>query len=174
MVAAKRVLRWLFCGAAGVVLQMLTGCQSREEPQREVSLIFRVDSDVNPDLTQRPSPVQIWVMSLSEAEHFQSADFFTLVDQKIFPAQYGVVKRRTLMLRPGEIKTMRLTLNQEIRDIAVIAGFRDLEGSIWHQRWSHRGGQAETLNIRITRQAIVLPEQESENEKKVAESKYDG
>lgn len=156
MVAVKRnSAKWWRWSMLGCCL-LLFGChQASMESECELRVLLTADDDVNPDIAGRPSPILLWMLQLSDDDAFCYADFYSLVEKPHVSQIPGVITRRALMLRPGERKTAEMTSRQATRYFAVVAEFRDLEGSVWRQVWPVDARSSASLQIRITRQSIV-------------------
>lgn len=95
------------------------------------AVTFDVAADVNPDIRGRPSPIVLKVFQLKSASAFESAEFFALQDKpdNALGAQLLSVDR--MILRPGEVRTIRYTGNAEARAIGIVAEYRSLETNRW-------------------------------------------
>jgi len=156
MAAFKRILMCLWAATLVCYCTLLSGCQGSPESGGSLSLRLTVDDDANPDLTLRPSPTLLWVMQLADDEDFNHADFFVLVGRPFPTGIQGVLRRRSLMLRPGEDKQLKLALQPGTRHIALVAEFRDLAGSVWRRSWSLTERRPDALHVRIMRKSILL------------------
>lgn len=150
---------WVFC------CTLLAGCQSSPEPDATLSLRLTADDDANPDLSLRPSPTLVWVMQLSDDEDFKHAEFFSLVARPFPATVHGVLSRRSLMLRPGEEKQLKLALRPGARYIALVAEFRDLTDSVWRRSWPLTDSRPKELHLRIMRQSLALTDEHQVQDK---------
>jgi type VI secretion system VasD/TssJ family lipoprotein len=156
MVAVKNVPVRLWASTLMCCCTLLSGCQSSQEPDNALYLQLTADDDANPDLTLRPSPTLVWVMQLADDEDFNHADFFSLVERPFPRMVHGLLSRRSLMLRPGEVRELKLVLRSGAQHIALVAEFRDLTGSVWRRSIPLGDRVPELLSVRIMRQAIMV------------------
>lgn len=98
---------------------------------RALEITFKADPALNPDSGNRPAPVVVRVYTLRATVAFQSADFFALYDKDQAILADDLVSREELQIRPGEVIPLRRELKPEMRFIATVAAFRDLERSGW-------------------------------------------
>lgn len=87
--------------------------------------------NVNPAENKRPSPVLVSLFEMSGTSAFQSADFFALQQSDASVLGDELVHSEQQMMLPGETKLIRRTAASQSRYLAVVVGFRDLEGSVW-------------------------------------------
>ncbi len=86
---------------------------------------------LNPDSGNRPAPVVLRVYTLRATVAFQAADFFALYDKDQAILAEDLVSREEIQIRPGEVIPLRREFKPEMRWIAAIAAYRDLEKSGW-------------------------------------------
>jgi type VI secretion system protein VasD len=88
-------------------------------------------SDLNPSVTQRPSPLTLRIYELKSSVAFDQADFMTLYRSDQTALGADVLAREEVTLQPGESKPYNKLLNAETRFIAVFGAYRNLEKSTW-------------------------------------------
>ncbi len=164
MVNVKRIAMRPWVGVLMFCCAWLSGCQTQPEADGTLSLQLTAADDINPDVTQRPSPTLVWVMQLADDEDFNHADFFSLVARPFPPGSLGVLSRRSLMLRPGEEKRLKLALRPGARYIALVAEFRDLAGSVWRRSRPLAEVRTDTLHVRLMRQSLLLADEMSDRQ----------
>lgn len=130
--ARRRVLGGLGMVLAGV---LAAGCASKPPPPvvTPVAMTLVARADVNPDARGRASPLSVRVYALKTTSAFQSADFFTLFEKDQATLGADVAHREELLLRPGDSRGLEMTLAADVRAIAVMAAYRDLERAHWRE-----------------------------------------
>lgn len=96
----------------------------------DVKITFIVDSDINPDEKNKPSPLFVRFYELKSEKLFKRADFIELYerDEEILGADF-VGKQELRRLTPGEDRTERFVVSDEARYIALYAEFFQYKGA---------------------------------------------
>ncbi|MDH4449178.1 MAG: type VI secretion system lipoprotein TssJ [Rhodoferax sp.] len=104
--------------------------QDAREPTKLV-LTVQAAAGVNPDDSQRPSPIKVRLYELKDSGSFTEADFFSLdkSDKTVLAAD--LLAKDEFILRPGESKKIERKSNAQTTAIGVLAGYRDLANSVW-------------------------------------------
>jgi len=126
----KRVITsWL----SVISILLISGCASTPRPELPVPLEISITASesLNPTEGGRASPVLLRIFELSEPTFFQSADFFTLLDDMSQAQHAEVMEIHEFTLMPGEIRVLRRRTDLATRFLGVAAAYRDLEGSSW-------------------------------------------
>jgi type VI secretion system protein VasD len=100
-------------------------------PYAKLTII--ADKRMNPDINQRPSPVQIKVLELSSRNTFDNLDFESLFYQGKTLLSDELLSEVTLTIQPEETLLHRVNLHQESSFIAVLSAYRNIDGA----RWKH-------------------------------------
>ncbi|MGB3610449.1 MAG: type VI secretion system lipoprotein TssJ [Cellvibrio sp.] len=96
----------------------------------DLKLTFEVDSDINPDENNRPSPVFVRFYQLKSPTAFNKADFIDLYERDEELLGADIVSRQTLKpIAPGEVRTERFVLEKGVNQIALYAEFFQYRGS---------------------------------------------
>jgi len=107
-----------------------TMAQDAKEPTK---LVFSIEatSGVNPDDSQRPSPIKVRIYELKESGTFSEADYFSLekTDKTVLAAD--LLAKDEFILRPGESKKIERKSNPQTTAIGILAGYRDLPNAVW-------------------------------------------
>ncbi|WP_201800021.1 type VI secretion system lipoprotein TssJ [Andreprevotia sp. IGB-42] len=122
---------------AGVLLLaalIVQGCASTERAAAvpyQVELI--AESNVNPDLKNRPSPIVVRVFELRADATFEASSFFSLQDKPEMTLGQELIAVERTILRPGESRTISRTGNLDARSIGIVAEYRALEVNRWRK-----------------------------------------
>lgn len=128
---ALRVLGAFSLGGCSVISTL--NRPSDPPPTSVPTAVFEVmaDSRLNPDQDGVPKPVLLRIYELRAATAFDRAGFFDL--QGTEDGQLGIdfVRREDFLLAPGQYIVIERKGNVDVRAFGLVAGFRDLERSIW-------------------------------------------
>jgi type VI secretion system protein VasD len=109
---------------------MLSACATKPVVT-PVTLRVAASADVNPDGRNRASPILVRVYALRSTAPFDSADFFSLFEKDQATLGGELVQREELLLKPGDIKAVEMKLSADVKAIAVMGAYRDLERARW-------------------------------------------
>ena len=96
-----------------------------------VTLTVAASVDVNPDSRNRASPILVRVYALKSTGPFDNADFFSLFEKDQATLGAELVQREELLLKPGDSRLLKMTLAADVKAIAVMGAYRDLERARW-------------------------------------------
>lgn len=109
---------------------MLSACATKPVVT-PVTLRVVASVDVNPDGRNRASPILVRVYALKSTGPFDSADFFSLFEKDQATLGGELVQREELLLKPGDSKPLEMKLSADVKAIAVMGAYRDLERARW-------------------------------------------
>ncbi len=156
-VALGRGLRGVVGCAVIGVMAALSGCAGAPKPViSDVQVMLQAAADVNPDSRKRASPITVRIYAMKSAAPFESADFFSLFEKDTATLGGELVQREEALLRPGDQKTLALKLGPEVKAIAVMAAFRDLERSRWRAVHMVEVGKATDLKVKLSGTQVTL------------------
>lgn len=154
-------LRWAGAASTSVIAAalLLSGCGSAPKPVvTPVSLTLVAGPDVNPDVRGRASPVSVRVYALKTPGSFESADFFSLFDKEQATLGAELVQREEALLRPGDTRSLQLTLSADVKALAFMAAYRDLDRARWREVRPVTPGQPVNLRVMFgARQIRIEP-----------------
>ena len=135
----------------------LVGCGSPPKPvTSQIQLSISSTADLNPDTRNRPSPVSVRIYGLKAAAAFEAADFFSLFEKDTATLGADIVRREDLFLRPGETKTLELSLPADAKVLAVLVAYRDLERARWRVVRAIEVGKPATLKVQLAARQVVV------------------
>ena len=146
-------------GVAGAVVLLGAGCSSAPKVASLAGSI-QAAADLNPSVSQRPSPLLLRVYELKTAAGFNQADFMALYQSDTATLGADMVSREEFTLQPGETRPYNKQLGLETRFLAVFAGFRNLEKARWRVAVPVEAGRAQKVLIRaeaLSVAALVSP-----------------
>jgi type VI secretion system protein VasD len=142
--------RNLFIALCGLIL---TACSSTPDPTL-LDLTLTASADLNPDLTNRPSPMVIKLVELKSHTTFENADYFALSANTKSALGPDYVAEEVMPVRPGEIKKFKLRLHLESRFIGVLAEYRALDKAIWRYVIQPKKEDFSDIRLALTKDAI--------------------
>ncbi len=113
-------------------------------------------ANLNPSVSQRPSPVVIRLYELRALSDFAKADFMALYQSDVATLGSGLVLRDEFILQPGESRSYQRTLAPETRFVAVFAAYRDVERATWRASAAVQPGRKQALTLRADSLAVSL------------------
>ncbi len=88
-------------------------------------------ADINPDASNRASPLVIRVFELRSDAEFSGADFFALYEREKQTLGEALIERKEFVLQPGAKQELRLPMARDTRFVGVIAAYRDIRAARW-------------------------------------------
>jgi type VI secretion system protein VasD len=111
----------------------LAGCAT-SQPQRPIQVRTKLSSatDINPDASNRASPLVVRVFELRSDAEFAGADFFALYEREKQTLGEALIEREEFVLQPGtREQELQLSIGRDTRFIGVIAAYRDIRATRW-------------------------------------------
>jgi type VI secretion system protein VasD len=164
-----------------IVLAALAGCSgaTRKELPVPIQFSLRATPNANPSVSGRPSPVVVSIYELRNSAGFLAADFMSLIRDDRAALGEDRLARQEYVLQPGETRLVRRRSDLSTRFIGVVAGYRDMEGSVWRaiaaipapnqagMLWSGSASPERRLLITIDQRAITVVEEAGEGERQL-------
>lgn len=155
----------LVSAVLGAAASALLGCSGAPQPKpTPATEVVSAAPDVNPDETGRASPIVVRVYVLKQADAFNGAGYFALMDHEQETLGDSLIHREEYELSPGETRTLALSLPPEARYIAAIAGYRDIMSARWKvqaavpDKWLHDRKHPHKVTIQVGRAAVAIVE----------------
>lgn len=96
-----------------------------------VNLTLEASQTVNPNDSNRPSPVVVRVYQLKDDAAFRAASCGRLYDEDKAALGPDLIERTAATLRPGDRTTVSVVLNKELRFIGVAAFYFECDNAQW-------------------------------------------
>ncbi|NOY73155.1 MAG: type VI secretion system lipoprotein TssJ [Gammaproteobacteria bacterium] len=115
-----------------VTVLNISGCAVTNHvwpPYDKISI--SADEDVNFDLHNRPSPVQVKVYELSSRTTFDNLDFDGLFNHEEAQLRGELLSKTVFFLQPREHLKLKIELQNKTAFIAILAAYRDIDNSKW-------------------------------------------
>ena len=100
--------------------------------ETNVTIDLKVESDINPDERQTPSPLYVRLYQLKDKKLFERADFIQLYDQDEATLGADFISSQKLkLLQPGQSRKEKLVLEEETKFIGFYAEFFQYKDSAY-------------------------------------------
>lgn len=116
--------------------------------------IITATTEINPDATDRPSPVQIKVMQLSQRTTFDNLTFDQLFFEGPLLLSNSLISESSLVLQPGQQVTHTVSLQESVTHIAIIAAYRNLDQAQWKHVYPIDAFSHGTTHIKLDAKGI--------------------
>jgi type VI secretion system protein VasD len=116
----------LLVPALFLALVCLAGCGGAR-----LDLKVAAQPNLNPDVSERPSPVMVKVFELRNDLAFKQADFHSLFDRPMQALGADLLAADELVFVPGEARTVSYKPGKDARFLGVAAGFRQTDRARW-------------------------------------------
>jgi type VI secretion system protein VasD len=142
--------------AALAAAAVLPGCKSPPKPPPPVVVSWQVSAaaDLNPSVSNRPSPLRLRIYELRTAANFTDADFMALYNADDATLGRDLVSREEIVLAPGQSQASKKVLGAETQFVAVMAAYRDVEHATWRALAPVNPGK--TLKIDVRAEALAV------------------
>ena len=94
-------------------------------------LKINVSKNVNPDTSDRPSPVVMKIFELSSRTIFDTQDFFSLYETPEKLLGPDLLKKDELELQPNSVQEYKMSLNRNTRHVGVVVAYRNIDQARW-------------------------------------------
>ncbi|ALQ09898.1 MULTISPECIES: type VI secretion system lipoprotein TssJ [Pseudoalteromonas] len=114
------------------LLFLVLGCSTVNKlVPPSTDLIINVSKNVNPDTSDRPSPVVMKIFELSSRTIFDTQDFFSLYDTPEKLLGPDLLKKDELELQPNTVQKYKMSLNRNTRYVGVVVAYRNIDQARW-------------------------------------------
>lgn len=142
------------------LLFLVMGCTTMNKivPPSTV-LIINVSKNVNPDTSERPSPVVMKIFELSSRTIFDTQDFFSLYDTPEKILGPDLLKKDELELQPDSIQQYKMSLNRNTRYVGVVVAYRNIDQARWRAVIEVDPTGYDDINVNVEAIATYMREQ---------------
>ena len=140
--------------AAALLALALAACGSPPkpppppEPPAQVNATISASEQLNPNIARRASPLMVRIYQLKSATAFNASDFVSLYQHDQSELGGDLVARDEIMLMPGEVRAWNKVLPPEVKCIAVLGAYRDLEHANWRSVVDVKPHGKQSLTVR--------------------------
>lgn len=115
-------------------------------------------ADANPDLENRASPLILHILELTAIDEFNRADYFSLTKNDASALGVDVLNKTEVILTPGAQKVVDLELGETISYLGFVAGYRDIDNSLWRLTQEVRPGKTDWIAVNLGKSQISIVE----------------
>jgi type VI secretion system protein VasD len=144
--------------ASLIAVAALQACKSPPKPPPPVEVAWQITAaaDLNPSVSNRPSPLRLRVYELRSAANFTDADFMALYNADDATLGKDLVVREEFVLEPGHSQASKKVLNAETQFVAVMAAYRDVEHATWRTLAPVHPGKTLKIEVRAAALAVAI------------------
>ena len=160
---------WFVCSFTIALAVAIAGCSSTaagvtkgvldkmfEPSPTSIEATFLTSDLVNPDASNRPSPIIVRFYELSSIGNFEGADFFALYEQDEDVLGTDLQAREEIQLAPGEKRSFERELRLDTRYVAVMAAYRDIENATWRSSIEVELNEMTPLIVKLEKLAVSI------------------
>ncbi|WP_413403545.1 type VI secretion system lipoprotein TssJ [Pseudoalteromonas sp. KJ71-7] len=142
------------------LLFLVMGCSTMNKiVPPSTDLIINVSKNVNPDTSERPSPVVMKIFELSSRTIFDTQDFFSLYDTPEKILGPDLLKKDELELQPDSVQQYKMSLNRNTRYVGVVVAYRNIDQARWRAVIEVDPTGYDDININVEAIATYMREQ---------------
>ena len=136
------------CLASGALLGVISigGC---ETVKTQVTYSISAAAQINPDASNRPSPVVVRFYELKSSGMFESAEFFALFMEEGKTLGQTLIARKEVQIGPSESREITEDLQPGTRAIGIVAAFRNLSSNQWRAVFPVQEGKSIPVEITL-------------------------
>jgi type VI secretion system protein VasD len=122
---------------------LATACAStQKDAEAPGDLDLYASAGVNRDSRGRPSPILVGIYGLKSTAAFDASGFTALQDHPRTALGEDLVSVEQMILLPGERKRIPAPRDPAVRQIGVVAGYRELGRTVWKTTFAPPAGEA--------------------------------
>lgn len=118
------------------IVLLLTGCSSLKSAfsaKRQIQLPLIASSQLNLDITAKPSPLIVFIYELRSIDDFANQDFFSLYTNAKTILGSNLIATQRIVLIPAMRQSLVWTLQADTHYLGVLAIYRNLDNTTWKQ-----------------------------------------
>ena len=155
----RRICSVLFVFLVFVCMSLGAGCS---KPRVEMAVASQ--PNVNPDHSNRPSPIIVKIYELRNDLTFKQAEFNTLFDTPLQVLGADLIAADELVFIPGEARRVAYQPNTNTRFVGIVAGFRQMDRALWRVLKPVDPEKGNLIAIELNDATIlVIPDKEAED-----------
>lgn len=138
---------------------LLGGCSYMPfwgDEDRVLATTIVASSKLNPNADGRPSPLVVNVYELKSVTFFETAEFFTLVDNPRNALGDDLIKQREVAVKPGDAVDLTIKPHSDTNYVGVVASYQDISKADWRKTVAVPPEGEARLVINLEARAVTL------------------
>ncbi len=135
------------CGTFGAVSDMVD--RTLGFKPGDTTITVDAAPGVNPDASNRPSPILVRIYQLKSGAALEQADYFKLTENPQAALGDTLISSEQMLLTPGKTRTLSVQFDPAAHQIGVVAGFRDIDRAKWRAVESIDPGDVDEVAIHV-------------------------
>ncbi|WP_186002306.1 type VI secretion system lipoprotein TssJ [Mycobacterium sp. KBS0706] len=135
------------CGTFGAVSDMVD--RTLGFKPGDTTITVDAAPGVNPDASNRPSPILVRIYQLKSGAALEQADYFKLAETPQAVLGDTLISSEQMLLTPGKTRTLSVQFDPAAHQIGVVAGFRDIDRAKWRAVESIDPGDVNEVAIHV-------------------------
>lgn len=130
----KNLTKYITTMIITILVFIAQGCSTMQPSLNKteaISIQIITNEKINPDINGRPSPLLIYIYSVSDSEYFLIQNYFGITEDTDIKNNLSSTLIDNFTVNPESQITRKYTFSKEEKYIGVIAGFRDINNSLW-------------------------------------------
>lgn len=128
---------------------------AQPEPTRVV-IEIETAGDINPSITNRPSPVVVRIYQLRSYADFKKADFTSLYENGNQALGKDLIDQQEIFVKPGEKRTVFFEAPDDLRTVGIMAAFRYYQKGQWKVSTGIQPNKTNVVNVFINGTNVQL------------------
>lgn len=128
---------------------------SAPEPTRVV-IEIEAAGDINPSITNRPSPVVMRIFQLRSYADFNKADFASLYERGTETLGGDLIDQQEIFVKPNEKRTLFFEAPDDLRTVGIMAAFRYYQDGQWKVATGIQHNKTNVVNLFINGTNVQL------------------
>lgn len=143
-------------------LLMVSGCglfqKKPPQPLEPTRIVLELEAagDINPNISGRPSPLEVRIYQLRSYSLFEDADFNALFEKDEEVLGRDLVAKKKIYLKPNEKRTVFFETPDDINAVGILAAFRYYDHGRWKTAASVQENKTNVINVFIKGTSVQL------------------
>lgn len=160
---------FFFCGCKKYTIDVpfIKEVKEKEEKKKEPKsfVSYQATEDINPSIYNRPSPVVVKVFYLTSRTAFDNNDFFVMYNNPKAALGGDLVADEEYIFSPGMTKSMEIKPAENVKFMATIVAYRDLDNSRWKAITKIDPKEDNNILISIKRLSVYMEDNDNVSKK---------
>jgi type VI secretion system protein VasD len=142
------------CFLVITLAMLLSACQTNKVTK--LNATYYASIDLNPDINARPSPLVVNIYQLKSLTPFRNLDFFSLNSNPKMALGDSLLFQEQIEIRPNQVLETELMLSPDIRYLAFVAAYRNIEAATWQTMIPLKSIRKKTVKVFLSDTVIEI------------------